>query len=62
MTESTRPSRSFKFRGRSFHALVVKPDVPLSGWLAEVDAWLSRSPSFFAGKSVVIDIAGLKQG
>ena len=59
MTTATRPSRSFKFRGRSFHALVLKPEVPMSVWLAEADAWLSRSPNFFAGKSVVIDVFGL---
>jgi septum site-determining protein MinC len=50
---------SFKFRGGSFHALVVRPEDPISGWLADVDALLSRSPGFFAGKSVVIDLSGL---
>ena len=56
---TARPSTSFKFRGGSFHALVVKPETPINGWLADVDALLSRSPGFFAGKSVVIDISGL---
>jgi len=50
---------SFKFRGGSFHALVVKPEIPIDGWLAEIDALLARSPGFFAGKSLVIDVAGL---
>jgi septum site-determining protein MinC len=50
---------SFKFRGGSFHALVVKPEIPIEGWLAEIDALLARSPGFFAGKSLVIDVAGL---
>jgi septum site-determining protein MinC len=50
---------SFKFRGGSFHALVVKPETPLDAWLADVDALLARSPGFFAGKSVVIDVSGL---
>jgi septum site-determining protein MinC len=50
---------SFKFRGGSFHALVVKPETPIDAWLAEVDALLARSPGFFAGKSVVIDVSGL---
>jgi septum site-determining protein MinC len=59
MTTATRPSRSFQFRGRSFHALVLKPEIPISGWLAEADAWLSRSPGFFTGKSMVIDVSGL---
>lgn len=56
---TARQSTSFKFRGGSFHALVIKPENPINGWLADVDALLSRSPGFFAGKSVVIDLAGL---
>jgi septum site-determining protein MinC len=54
-----RPSTSFKFRGGCFHALVLKPETPLSTWLADVDALLARSPGFFAKKSVVIDISDL---
>ena len=54
-----RQSTSFKFRGGSFHALVVRPEDPIRGWLADVDALLSRSPGFFVGKSVVIDLSGL---
>ena len=50
---------SFKFRGGSFHALVVKPETPIEAWLADVDVLLARSPGFFAGKSVVIDVSGL---
>jgi septum site-determining protein MinC len=50
---------SFKFRGGSFHALVVRPESPLDAWLADVDVLLARSPGFFAGKSVVIDVSGL---
>lgn len=50
---------SFKFRGGSFHALVVKPEIPIDVWLADVDDLLARSPGFFAGKSVVIDVSGL---
>jgi septum site-determining protein MinC len=56
---TARQNTSFKFRGGSFHALVVRPEDPISGWLADVDALLSRSPGFFAGKSVVIDLSGL---
>jgi septum site-determining protein MinC len=56
---TSRPSTSFKFRGGSFHALVVKPETPIDAWFADVDALLSRSPGFFAGKPVVIDVSGL---
>jgi septum site-determining protein MinC len=50
---------SFKFRGGSFHALVVRPESPIEAWLADVDVLLARSPGFFAGKSVVVDVSGL---
>jgi len=56
---TSRPTTSFKFRGGSFHALVVKPETPINAWLADVDTLLSRSPGFFAGKSVVIDVSDL---
>jgi septum site-determining protein MinC len=59
MTAIPRPSHSFKFRGRSFHALVVRPEIPINGWLAEVDAWLYGAPTFFSRKPVVVDIAAL---
>ena len=56
---TSRPTTSFKFRGGSFHALVVKPEAPVSTWLTEVDKLLSRSPGFFAKKFVVIDVSDL---
>jgi septum site-determining protein MinC len=56
---TARGTTSFKFRGGTFHALVVRPQTPLEAWLADIDKLLARSPGFFAGKSVVIDVAGL---
>lgn len=56
---TSRPTTSIKFRGGSFHALVVKPETPINAWLADVDTLISRSPRFFAGKSVVIDVSDL---
>lgn len=53
------PSASFQFRGRSFLAFVLKPKMPVGQWLAEADTWLSRSPGFFTGKPVVMDVSGL---
>ncbi len=50
---------SFRFRGRSFLAFVLTPEQPLKDWLAEADSWLSRSPGFFGGKPVVLDLSGL---
>jgi septum site-determining protein MinC len=55
--KTSRPA--IKFRGGSFHALVVKPETPIHAWLHDIDTLLSRSPGFFAGKSVVIDVSAL---
>ncbi len=55
----TSPTRAIRFRGRSFLALVLNPEQPLAGWLAEIDAWLERSSGFFGGKPVVVDVTGL---
>ena len=54
-----RPTTSFKFRGGTFHALVVKPEMPIDAWLTDIDKLLARSREFFTGKSVVIDVADL---
>jgi septum site-determining protein MinC len=60
VTIATRPPRhSFRFRGRNFLALVLKPEQPLAGWFTELDEWLTRSPGFFTGKPVILDLAGL---
>jgi septum site-determining protein MinC len=38
---------------------VFSPVVPIAGWLEEIDATLSRSPGFFVGKPVVLDLSGV---
>jgi hypothetical protein len=53
--KTSRPA--IKFRGGSFHALVVKPETPIHAWLHDIDTLLSRSRGFFAGKAVVIDVS-----
>ncbi|UOK70151.1 septum site-determining protein MinC [Ancylobacter polymorphus] len=52
---------SIRFRGRSFMAMTLVADVPLSAWLADFDVWLQRSPGFFTGRTVVLDLAGTAQ-
>ncbi len=37
-------------------ALVLSPEPPLAGWLQGLDAQLDRSPSFFAGRPVILDL------
>ncbi len=52
--------QSLRFRGRSFLALVLAPEPPLEGWLVELDDWNRRSPGFFRGRPVVLDVSALK--
>ena len=40
-------------------ALVLAPEPPAEDWLDALDAQISRSPSFFAGRPVVLDLAAL---
>ena len=49
-----------RMRGRSYVAFVFSPVVPVAGWLEEVDATLARSPGFFVGKPVVLDLSALE--
>jgi septum site-determining protein MinC len=60
VTIATRPPRhSFRFRGRNFLALVLRPALPLTQWLSELDDWLGRSPGFFSGKPLILDLSGV---
>jgi septum site-determining protein MinC len=46
-------------RGRSYVAFTFCPVVPIAGWLEEIDATLARSPGFFVGKPVVLDLSAV---
>ena len=48
-----------RMRGRSYVAFVFTPEIPIVGWLEEIDATLARSPGFFVGKPVVLDLSVL---
>jgi len=37
-------------------ALVLAPELPLNDWLSALDAQIARSPSFFDGRPVVVDL------
>lgn len=43
-------------------ALVLAPEAPVCDWLGELDRTLARSPTFFAGRAVVLDVSFLKSG
>ena len=51
--------QSFRMRGRSYVAFTFCPVVPIGGWLEEIDATLARSPGFFVGKPVVLDLSAV---
>ena len=60
MESSAEPARQLiRFRGRSYVAFVFSPAVPVAGWLEVVDATLARSPGFFVGRPVVLDLSAL---
>ena len=48
-----------RMRGRSYVAFTFCPVVPIAGWLEEIDATLARSPGFFVGKPVVLDLSSV---
>jgi septum site-determining protein MinC len=48
-----------RFRGKSYVAFVFAPVVPIADWLEEVDATMARSPGFFVGRPVVLDLAAV---
>ncbi|GAC1345779.1 MAG: septum site-determining protein MinC [Bradyrhizobium sp.] len=57
------PTRQLvRLRGRSYVAFVFCPVVPVLSWLAEIDATLARSPGFFVGKPVVLDLSAVELG
>jgi septum site-determining protein MinC len=58
--DAAQPGSSFRFRGRSFLALALAPELPIADWLRELDGWLRRSEGFFAGRPVVLDLSGVK--
>jgi septum site-determining protein MinC len=61
MSVIAKPTRQLvRMRGRSYVAFVFSPVVPIAGWLEEVDATLARSPGFFVGKPVVLDLSAVE--
>jgi len=60
VTIAVRPRPALRFRGRSFMALVLAPEVPLRDWLEDLDAVSERSPGFFTGRPIIADVSSLK--
>src|SRR5271166_3107594 len=53
-------AQALNFRARSLLAFVLEPAAPIADWLAALDAWLDRSPTFFAAKPVILEMAGIE--
>lgn len=48
-----------RLRGRSYVAFVFTPAMPIMDWLGEIDATLARSPGFFVGRPIVLDLSSV---
>jgi septum site-determining protein MinC len=46
-----------RFQAHSYLAFVLTPAPPVYDWLAQLDTWLTRSPQFFIGQPVVLNLA-----
>lgn len=60
MNIAVQPQQSIRFRGRSFLAFTLSPEPPIADWLTELEKWTRNSAGFFAGKPVILDLAGVK--
>ena len=49
-----------RFRGRSYMAFALAPEVPIADWLSELDTWIRSSSGFFVGRPVVLDLSNVK--
>ncbi len=60
MNAHVNPQQVLNFKGRSLLAFVLEPVLPLDQWFAGLDAWLVRSPTFFAQKPVILAMSELE--
>jgi septum site-determining protein MinC len=60
MNAHATPAQALNFRARSLLAFVLEPTQPVADWFVALDAWLVRSPTFFAAKPVILEMAGIE--
>jgi septum site-determining protein MinC len=60
MSHSSSLRKSVRFRGRSYIALVLTPELPLVDWLANLDEEISRVAQYFITKPVVLDLSSAR--
>ena len=56
MNAHVSPTSAIRLGARSLLAFALEPSHPLNEWLTELDAWLARSPAFFASKPVILQM------
>jgi septum site-determining protein MinC len=59
VTNAALKRQSLMFRARSYMAFVLTPQPPIVDWLADLDASLERSKSFFGGHPVALDLSAV---
>ena len=57
MSSPAKPS--LRIKGRSFVALVLMPEAPIVEWLEALGRQVARSPAFFEGRPVIVDLSAL---
>ena len=62
MSNASETNNSIRFCIRSYIAFVLAPEAPIIDWLAKLDNWARKSPGFFNGKPIVLDLSALKLG
>jgi septum site-determining protein MinC len=53
-------SSAVQIGARSLLAFALEPKTPVAEWLAALDEWLVRSPNFFSGKPIILQMGGLE--
>lgn len=56
-TQSAQPPPFLRLRGKSFMSVVLTPDLPLDGWMGQLDGQIARSPKVFDGRPVLLDVS-----
>jgi len=59
VSDVARAQRAMRFRGRSYMAFVLTPELPIADWLIELDEWIRSSAGYFVGRPVVLDLSGV---
>jgi len=59
VSTAVKQRQTIRFRGRSFLATVLAPQLPLADWLAELERLASRSAGYFEHRPVILDVSGL---